>query len=176
MHDTHFFFSTPCMIFKLCWKFNLAKKNTCNLIAKHSSAESPDECDQCKKTFGLEGDMQDHKLTHSEDQLPHKSVQCSKSFPFASKLKIHRKIHSGEKLHYCSQCNKSFTGDGTLNKHVLVNSFWRKGTPAWKMQLLNQSSWYSKKTYQDSNWGKTSSVQSVPLFFSSLAPYEDPHI
>ena len=130
----------PCMIFKLCWKFNLAKKNTCNLIAKHNSAESPDECDQCKKTFGLEGDMQDHKLTHSEDQLPHKCVQCSKSFPFASKLKIHRKIHSGEKLHYCSQCNKSFTGAGTLNKHVLVNSFWRKGTPVWKMQLLNQSS------------------------------------
>ena len=110
------------------------------LAILHSSAKSPDECDQCMKTFGLEEDMQDHKLAHSEDQLQHKCVQYSKSFPFASKLKINRTIHSGEKLHYCSQCNKSFTGAGTLNKHVLVNSFWRKGTPVWKMQLLNQSS------------------------------------
>ena len=72
------------------------------LAILHSSAKSPDECDQCMKTFGLEEDMQDHKLAHSEDQLQHKCVQYSKSFPFASKLKINRTIHSGEKLHYCS--------------------------------------------------------------------------
>ena len=77
------------------------------------------KCELCSKTFSQKSDMRQHyKRFHKAKD--YQCDQCKKEFESSSRLRIHVQIvHEGQKKYCCTFCEKYFSYNGLLKKHVM---------------------------------------------------------
>lgn len=92
------------------------------LISK-SKANSPHgkrpfQCDTCEETFDAYSKLNEHKKTHGKERY-----QCPTCFRWFQKryhMKNHEKIHKGLKSYECDLCQKRYTSQTNLDRHIRV--------------------------------------------------------
>ena len=73
------------------------------------------KCDECGKGFQNPQVLTAHRRSHSDDKpRPGVSAVCSEQFASEDSLND----HAGEKLHSCTQCEKTFPNQYSLNFHT----------------------------------------------------------
>lgn len=75
------------------------------------------KCDQCDKTFFRRLDLREHKHAHTGEK-PYQCEICGRCYATSSGLCYHKRIHRGEKF-TCATCNKVFTHQISLSRHLL---------------------------------------------------------
>lgn len=87
----------------------------------HTDTKDPletDNCLVCGHTFSCP----DKLLIHKEEQ--HSRLQCckcQKTFPSKGKLVTHHRSHTKQRPFSCSLCEKRFTEESSIRKHVLTH-------------------------------------------------------
>jgi uncharacterized Zn-finger protein len=71
--------------------------------------------------FGNSSDLKKHSRGHTGEKLFYCSM-CEKSIRDSKYFKIHIRIHTGEKPFTCSLCEKSFTSPSQLRQHSRVHT------------------------------------------------------
>uniref|UniRef100_A0A8C5S863 C2H2-type domain-containing protein n=1 Tax=Laticauda laticaudata TaxID=8630 RepID=A0A8C5S863_LATLA len=79
------------------------------------------QCPTCKKSFKINGCLENHLTTHSGEK-PFKCSECEKSFKRSDHLQSHLKIHTGEKPYKCFECGMSFSHSSSLYRHQRIHS------------------------------------------------------
>lgn len=96
---------------------NASKRH--RLISKTKAhGKRPFQCDTCKETFDTYAKLNDHKKTHGKERY-----QCPTCFRWFQKryyMKNHEKIHKGLKSYECSLCQKRYTSQTNLDRHIRV--------------------------------------------------------
>ncbi|KAJ6645360.1 Zinc finger protein [Pseudolycoriella hygida] len=104
-------------------KFTKAVNVTTHVRSIHIR-EKPFICEECGKSFGTNGALKEHKITHSEER-PYKCSYCEKSFKNLPRLKSHEDIHNNTN-YVCPHCGLQLNTKRTLKMHMVVHSDQKK--------------------------------------------------
>lgn len=105
-------------------------------IKKIHDGIKPFSCGTCKKRFGRRDHLRRHEKTHGERKT-YDCEKCVKKFVSKQALQLHRATHDKKRvLWLCSMCNKNFSGEHSLYRHM------RQSCPR------NLECFYCKKTFQ----------------------------
>ena len=83
----------------------------------------PFECDVCKKSFALRGNLLFHQRSHNKGVNAERLFKCDyqdceKDFICKGHLISHQRSHSQEKPFDCATCHKKFVEKGNLLRHT----------------------------------------------------------
>ena len=95
------------------------KKPSQEELFEHVRTEHPMQkyvCETCPMSFSRSGELTSHKLSHSAGT--YKCKYCDKLCRRAGELNTHLVTHTGERKHVCSVCNKGFTTNSSLRRHM----------------------------------------------------------
>ncbi|KAG4065634.1 hypothetical protein HA402_012624 [Bradysia odoriphaga] len=81
-------------------------------------------CETCGKSFGTNGALKEHKITHS-DERPYQCSHCDKKFKNLPRLKSHEDIHNNTN-YVCPHCGLQLNTKRTLKMHMVVHSDQKK--------------------------------------------------
>jgi len=88
----------------------------------HFEKSKKPTCPFCNKKFNYAVGLTNHLRSHTKEK-PCFCLQCDKCFSTESDLYRHvRAIHKNEKKYKCTECSKEFNDKCQLNKHILVHS------------------------------------------------------
>lgn len=80
--------------------------------------KEPFKCETCDATFLIHSEYNKHLKTHGKNRFP--CLICNKWFGKRYLLNAHQKTHSGVKNYECSQCQKRYTSQSNLDRHIRV--------------------------------------------------------
>lgn len=89
------------------------KSDTSSPKMKRSS-----KCDTCGETFFVLAEFNKHIKTHGKNR--YQCLVCNRWFAKKYLLNAHQKTHSGIKSHECNLCQKRYTNQGNLDRHIRV--------------------------------------------------------
>ncbi|CAL4208343.1 unnamed protein product, partial [Meganyctiphanes norvegica] len=150
-------------------KLNQYRK--CDLM-KHKNihtGNNPHKCRECSKAFSNKSALIFHQRIHTGEK-PYQCRQCDKAFSKSSGLISHQRTHTGEKPYQCSQCEKAFSQNSSLISHQRTHTGEKpyqcsQCDKAFSKNTFHTEQW-SYKTYEDTYWGETISVQPMwQVFF-----------
>ena len=87
-----------------------------HIRARHMDT-TPYSCEVCKKSFGNNQLLQEHKKTHKEKKFPCTHQGCKLSFPTQGRLNSHMKTHDEKEVVKCQFCPKTFNAKKNLAPH-----------------------------------------------------------
>lgn len=100
----------------------------------------PFECEVCKKTFALRGNLLFHQRSHNKGSTAERLFKCDyhdceKDFICKGHLISHQRSHTQEKRFICSvaTCQKKFVEKGNLLRHT------KKQHPEIAMQVIRKA-------------------------------------
>ncbi|XP_026747986.1 zinc finger and SCAN domain-containing protein 12-like [Trichoplusia ni] len=76
------------------------------------------QCDHCKKTFSVKGNLSGHMRLHDKSRRSYDCRICGKQFTSSCNRTRHMFLHTGLKPFRCSACDKCFVTAGELKAHV----------------------------------------------------------
>lgn len=76
------------------------------------------KCDTCGEEFTVHAELNKHIKTHGKNR--YQCLVCNRWFAKKYLLNAHHKTHSGIKAHECSMCQKRYTNQGNLDRHIRV--------------------------------------------------------
>ncbi|XP_018058042.1 PREDICTED: zinc finger protein with KRAB and SCAN domains 8-like [Atta colombica] len=99
------------------------------------------DCDDCKKGFDNEQDLNNHLVTkHSDIERPYKCDTCSATFKRLNTLKQHINIHASEKPYVC----KTYSHSARDEQHL-------KKLARQSLEMTNETRIYRRKQQLDKN-------------------------
>lgn len=92
------------------------------LISKSKSnglrGKRPFQCDTCEETFEVYAKLNEHKKSHGKER--YQCPTCERWFQKRYHMKNHEKIHKGLKSYECQLCQKRYTNQTNLDRHIRV--------------------------------------------------------
>ncbi|GIY59808.1 zinc finger protein 629 [Caerostris extrusa] len=104
---------------------------------QHMMGHDKHSCVMCDVTFSTKKMLLKHQQTiHGQTVLKkYQCGTCSKSFIRPLHLQIHERMHTGEKPVTCSHCEKSFSTERSLAKHLKTASHLQAVNDGKKVEL-----------------------------------------
>jgi hypothetical protein len=99
--------------------------NSPQIDPNDAKPDVPLKCDECNRTFKLEGALRTHLIKHGK-KLNLKCEVCGKEFTLMTQFKCHVRTHSNYKPFSCTKCDKSFSLTSSLTKHMRTHGGERK--------------------------------------------------
>lgn len=78
----------------------------------------PFKCETCEATFLIHSEYNKHTKTHGKNRF--QCSTCNKWFAKRYLLNAHHKTHTGAKNHECTMCQKRYTSQSNLDRHIRV--------------------------------------------------------
>lgn len=78
----------------------------------------PFQCDTCEETFEIYAKLNEHKKTHGKER--YQCPTCGRWFQKRYHMKNHEQIHKGLKPYECDLCQKRYTNQTNLDRHIRV--------------------------------------------------------
>lgn len=76
------------------------------------------KCETCQATFSIHAEYNKHTKTHGKNRF--QCLVCNRWFGKRYLLNAHQKTHSGNKPFECNICQKRYTNQSNLDRHVRV--------------------------------------------------------
>ncbi|KAI8899142.1 hypothetical protein BC833DRAFT_586986 [Globomyces pollinis-pini] len=91
---------------------------------------------ECTKTFTRPYNLKSHYRSHTGER-PYvcDAPNCDSSFARKHDLKRHSKLHSGERLFRCQSCNKTFSRNDALGRHLKPTEQGKESACALRIRL-----------------------------------------
>lgn len=86
--------------------------------ANGARGKRPFQCDTCEETFDAYAKLIEHNKSHGKER--YQCPTCSRWFQKRYHMKNHEKIHQGLKSYECQLCQKRYTSQTNLDRHVRV--------------------------------------------------------
>lgn len=83
-----------------------------------SRGKRPFQCDTCEETFEVYAKLNEHKKTHGKER--YQCPTCGRWFQKRYHMRNHEKIHKGLKSYECQLCQKRYTNQTNLDRHIRV--------------------------------------------------------
>ena len=120
----NFKFTCP---FKKCLKGYSHKNKMLAHLRTHYGIK-PFVCSFCGKNFNEKGNLKTHLRIHTGER-PFKCEKCQKSFKALGQLKEHITSHTGIKPFQCPICLKYYRRKGILKNHIFIHHSNKKSFP-----------------------------------------------
>lgn len=103
-------------------RFTLVRLKEEHMIAVHGAQISPYKCQACDKIFDDLKNLYSHTKRDHLMQRLHKCTECEKSFFSVTQLRFHMLSHTGVKEYQCEVCLKSYGRKYTLKEHMRIHA------------------------------------------------------